>query len=144
MTSYEEDAPSQGYYESEYPLNSPQRDTSRRGSNTGKWYCPITGNIASTYFFFRPNNWRELAMLVGKENLPKSVMGWNRDGHWVDGNPLLGVTDPVTGIGTLLEDREWNYRNSCEYSRVNFRFHVGFSKNGLKKLVKEAENKNCK
>lgn len=144
--SYEENVPSQGCFESDYPLNMAKKAPGRFGmcEYTGKWYCPITDSVASTYFFFRPNNWRELAILVGEENLPKCVMGWNRDGHWVDGNPLLSVTDHVTGIGTLLEDRELNYRKSSEYSRVNFRFHVGLSKRGLKKLVKEVESKTRK
>lgn len=131
--SYEEDAPSQGYSEEKYPLNSPKRkaDHYGRGNATGKWFCPITDSVASTYFYFRPNDWRELELLFGKGNIPKAIMGWRKEGHFIDGNSILDVTDPVTGIGTLFE------RHESSRMPVDFRFYIGFSKRGLTTLIKE-------
>lgn len=133
--SFEEDAPAQGCNGENYPLNVPKRNNDRRGTNTGKWFCPITGSIASTYFYFRPNNWRELEALFGKGSVPKAIMGWRRDGHYTSGNSLLSVTDPVTGIGTLLEAHE-----TGSYYSADFRFYIGFSKRGLKELLKKHEH----
>lgn len=141
--SYEEDAPSQGYYEENYPLNPPKRITGRYGYGklTGKWLCPITNSVATIYFCFRPNNWHELALLFGEDKIPKPILGWNRDGHRVDGNSLLDVTDPVTGIGTLLEWDEVKYcerayKTGNELSSVDLRFYIGLSKRGFTTLIK--------
>lgn len=69
-----------------------------------KYLCPITGNAASIFFAIRPQNWHDLALLVGEENIPKILKGWRRRGHNGVGNPLLSVTDPVTFVGTPFEE----------------------------------------
>ena len=66
----------------------------------------ITGNAASIFFAIRPQNWHDLALLVGEENIPKILKGWRRRGHNGVGNPLLSVTDPVTFVGTPFEETE--------------------------------------
>lgn len=71
-----------------------------------KYLCPITGNAASIFFAIRPQNWHDLALLVGEENIPKILKGWRRRGHNGVGNPLLSVTDPVTFVGTPFEETE--------------------------------------
>lgn len=133
---FEESSLIQGYCQEAYPLNKPKMQVNCYGGATksGKWLCPITYSVASMYFQFYPNNWRDLEFLFGEGNVPKAVIGWRNDGHFCYGNPLLNVTDPVTEIGTLLEDREIRWR-------VDFSFRIGFSKRGLAKLVAEVEGK---
>lgn len=69
-----------------------------------KTLCPITGSECSIHFVIDPQNWKQLASLMGGEDkLPKIVKGWKKHGHDVSGNPLLDMTDAVTGVGTPFE-----------------------------------------
>jgi hypothetical protein len=68
--------------------------------------CPFTGNRATMFFYFRPTTWEQLEMICGKDTLPKSLKGWTRTGHIGCGNSLLEITDPLSEIGTVFEDRE--------------------------------------
>lgn len=75
-------------------------------STGGYSLCPITGNKASHYFYFPIYNWTEMAAICGEENIPKLLMGYNRNSHRPNGNDLLNVTDAVTGVGTPFEEYE--------------------------------------
>lgn len=134
----------------------------------GKWLCPITGKLASTFFVFSPATWEELELIVGAGTLPKILMGWRSDGHLGVGNPLLDATDKVFEVGTPFEDREasinkryWTKKRWDDFyfhnaskcpdwlSRepelpvletapsISFKFAVGFSKIGFKRLLKQ-------
>lgn len=108
------------------------------------YHCPITGAKVSLFFTFKLLNWQEMELLLGEE-VPKIVKGWQYDGHSCDGNPLLDATDPVEGVGTPFEKyQSSNHRYSEHVSAFSlgqaffdFRFSVGFSKRGIKQLVKK-------
>lgn len=69
-----------------------------------KTLCPITGSKCSIYFVIDPQNWKQLASLMGGEDkLPKIIKGWKQHGHDVSGNPLLDMTDAVASVGTPFE-----------------------------------------
>lgn len=71
-------------------------------------FCPVTGAVSSIFFHIRPRNWKDLALLVGENEIPKIVKGWKKSGHSVVGNPILNATDAITGIGTPFELDEIN------------------------------------
>lgn len=111
-----------------------------------KFLCPITGAATSTFFFFRPYDYRDLELLFPNTELPEIIKGWNHNGHRGMGNSILNVTDKVSEIGTLMESDEIDKRNphtielplnKREYMRMNFAFTIGFSKRGFEKLKKE-------
>lgn len=138
-----------------------------RGNWDGKYLCCITENLASVFFAFRFNDYKEIAEVVGEENVPKIVKGWARERRCY-GNPLLSATDPVSDVGTPFERGEcqknrryWTKENWHNYYFHNskdfpdwltkeplmetidispvfdFDFMVGFSKRGFKEILKE-------
>lgn len=152
-----------------YPFNEKIRTASGYGY-TGKTRCPITGNTASIYFFFYMESWLDMERIVGKDNLPKILVGYEQRGHRGIGNSILNATDAVYEVGTPFEYHEscintrlWDaerwknhYRNSNvpqywdrpappealkESSVCYFNFCVGFSKRGFAKILKESEGK---
>ena len=127
-----------------HPFNRTKLDASGR-QMYGKYLCSVTGSLCSLGFCFEPRDWKELEQLVGP--LPKLVMGWRKDGHWEEGNPILHVTDAVSGIGTLFETREQEHHPELSYNhsawwenvrpRTDFKFYVAFSKRGFAQMLKK-------
>lgn len=138
------------------------------GGYTGKTRCPITGNTASIYFYFRMDSWLDMGRICGMEKLPKILVGYEQRGHHGYGNSILNATDAVTGVGTPFESHEyavnpllWTREKWRDYyfhnhidlwkdevipataqktsSVCHFDFCVGFSKRGFAKLLKESE-----
>lgn len=83
---------------------------------------------------------RQLEILCGCE-VPKIVKGWNIDGHFGDGNSILDATDMVTKVGTTFEKYESNrYKelyDEHDAVRFDFKFSIGYSKRGLKQILKK-------
>lgn len=142
-----------------------------RESHTQGLRCCITGQKASIFFVFDIQNWKDIAKIVGEENLPKIVKGYEKNGHHGKANCLLDATDAVWEIGTPFESNEekvnqrywnaWKWRNYREdqsffhhreiavpdnppqrSSFTSFKFAVGFSKRGWVKVLKDAQSKN--
>ncbi len=153
-----------GFSYQKAPFNSRKLDKYFLPSR--KFLCPITGAAASVFFRFRFQTWRELSFVFGEESIPKIVKGWNAGGHSISGNPILDVTDAVTGVGTPFEGREfsinrrlWTKDNWMRYYWENHVFEeekqvipknvlpvsplytfdlaIGFSKRGLDQLLKK-------
>lgn len=112
----------------------------------GDYRDPINGARVSHFFVFKLRNWKEMEELLGEE-VPKILKGWQRDGHSTSGNPILNATDPVDAVGTPFENyqsanerytKHYTGRTSCYGpAAFNFKFAIGFSKSGLKKLLRE-------
>ena len=153
----------EGSYIRKLPFNPPHA-ADKWGRKDGKYVCPITGNLASIFFVFRFNNWKEIASVFGENNIPKIVKGWKSDetGHRGYGNSILDATDAVSRVGTVFENDEirWNrrlwdsrrWRNSLDWGNrdaeppktllpqdpyFSFDFAVGFSKRGFKTILKK-------
>lgn len=136
-----------------YPYNNFGRNRYGR-ADTNKLLCPITGASTSIVFMFRPDTWQELEELFGE--IPKSLKGWLRNGHYTYGNTLLDATDAVSGVGTPFEYHEQQvnklFWHKYQWSQIGkerpkvmadvgrpqteFTFGVAFSKRGFAKLIK--------
>lgn len=139
------------------PYNEWKR--TKEGRRTNDLLCPVTGAATSIAFLIQPDNWLELQELFGE--IPKILKGWTRQGHNRRGNSLLDATDPVFDVGTPFENREqqlnhrywseWDWMRNREKRpegwhaqecrpQTDFSFRVAFSKRGLARLIKEANN----
>lgn len=139
------------------PYNEWKR--TKEGRRTNDLLCPVTGAATSIAFLIQPDNWLDLQELFGE--IPKILKGWTRQGHNRRGNSLLDATDPVFDVGTPFENREqqlnhrywseWDWMRNREKRpegwhaqecrpQTDFSFGVAFSKRGLARLIKEANN----
>ena len=106
--------------------------------NTEKEYIDTRCSTkCSVWFVFKPHNYRAFAELFDTE-IPKILTGWKiNDSEFDLGNPILDMTDEVDRIGTPFELRE--YKKYKDSHAGTFKFAIGYSKNGLKKMLKETE-----
>lgn len=116
------------------PVYSANKQNIRRGRSLDI----ETGAACSIFFLFRPLDYIGLENLFGE--IPKITKGWNRSRNHEYGNPNLQMTDAVEKINTPFE---YGCSMSPEYNAdrtfTNFAFSIGFSKRGLKKLLKEVQ-----
>ena len=123
--------------------------------NTGTPYsphflCPINGAGVSLFFGFHPADWTELAAIIG-EDIPKIVTGWKAFGHSPSGNIILDACDAVASVGTPFERGQSanelygapGFSNrKADVAYFDFTFAVGYSKSGMKKLIKRLREEN--
>jgi hypothetical protein len=108
-----------------------------------EYYCMKTGAVCNIFLSFAPKDYKQLELLCGCE-VPKIVKGWRYYGHFGEGNSILSVTDMVTQVGTPFEKYEVNrYKELYNEHNVgfNFTFSIGYSKRGLKQLLKNYQTK---
>lgn len=109
----------------------------RKDLYKSEYLCMKTGTVCNMFFTFAPKDWKQLELLCGCE-VPKIVKGWRHDGHFGDGNSILNATDMVTQVGTPFEEYEKHryekLYNECNVG-FNFKFSIGYSKRGLKKIL---------
>lgn len=113
-----------------------------RTVRTGFDVCEVTGSKCSIYFTFIPRDWKDMEQFVGME-VPEILKGWKKNTA-PTGNPLLEATDAVASIETPLKILNFRRNGAEDYEKlglnkrhITFGFSIGFSKSGLKKLVKE-------
>ena len=101
-----------------------------------KYLCPITGNTANVWIIVSPQTAENIKHLFELDTLPKIVQGWVLTDSILgyDGNSILDNVDPVSEVQHILSHSYGNYKNSKD-----FYFAVGFSKRGIKKLLKELD-----
>ena len=152
-------------FDSVMPFNKRNR-TSKGYWDNGTAQCCINDTIASHYVVLHIYTWEDMARLVGLENIPKFLIGYNMQGHIGYGNSILDCTDAVTEVGTPVESHEcavnprlWSksrwegyYRDTLRLDRhweyeapatapdksYDFKFHVkiGFSKRAMNRILK--------
>lgn len=128
------------YDEEKYPKGFGMTILNKCKNKYGSEYlCPKTNAICTIFFTIAPKNWKHIELLCGCE-VPKIVKGWEKCGHFGDGNSILDATDLVTQVGTPFEKYEVNrYRriyneNIREYE---FKISIGYSKRGINQLIKK-------
>lgn len=152
-------------FDSVMPFN--KRNRTKSGySDDGTAQCCINDTIASHYVVLHIYTWKDMARLVGLENIPKFLIGYSLSGHTGYGNSILDCTDAVTEVGTPVEhhegivnprlwskarwegyyrdtlklDRHWEYEvpSTAPQKSYDFKFHVkiGFSKRAMNKILK--------
>lgn len=90
------------------------------------YLCPVTGARASVWILIQPCTWLEMERIFGEE-LPSIVKGWtNGTTSIYTGNFLLDCIDPVARLKHPVQKKE-----------KDFSIAVGFSRRGLKKLLKD-------
>lgn len=135
----------------DYAKDIINKETIKEGKRTQKYSCFITGATCSIFVKLSPKNWRDIELLLGKE-VPKLLKGWQLDRRTY-GNPLLTCTDPISQVGTPVEimERQFGGRQYYGYDGksielfgntelapgYNFGIVIGFSKRGLKELLKQ-------
>ena len=95
--------------------------------------CPINGERATVWFCIYPRDWHEIEELLGCE-VPKIVKGWQYNDVYY-GNSILDSVDAVEALRLPFVKQG---RLDITYE---FLATVGFSKRGLKKVLKEASSK---
>lgn len=101
-----------------------------------------TGAKCSEFFIIRPVDYIGLEMLLGE--LPKIVKGWHHNGHDSAGNRLINAHDAVETVGTPFENwpsKREPYKSLQENTYMDFMFAIGYSKRGLKQMLKEHPRK---
>ena len=93
-------------YSASYPLNTWGYTRSGYEDHSHPLCC-ITGTKSSHYFTVYVDTYEQMVSLFGKENVPDILTGYRRHGHRIYGNPILSITDPMTGLGTPFEDNEY-------------------------------------
>lgn len=106
---------------------------------SSEYLCPKTNAVCSMFFTIAPKDWKQLELICGCE-VPKIVKGWKADGHFGVGNSILSVTDLISEVGTPFERYEVNRYKKLyneNISEYNFKIAIGFSKRGIKQLIKK-------
>lgn len=100
-----------------------------------KYVCPITGTTANVWVLISPQTAENLETFFEESPLPKIIQGWFLTDSIFEygGNSILENVDPVGEMNHILTYQ--NYGPSA--FNKSFYFAVGFSKQGLNKIVKQ-------
>lgn len=113
-----------------------------------RYICPITGSTANVWVKFKIRSSSDLCELLGvnTSELPRILQNFKYDRDYFTNN-LLNPHDPLSVVGSPIEDIMWN---SDEMDEVRGRLGegrytdhrlvccIGFSKRGLNKLMKDS------
>lgn len=117
------------------------------GDRRWRYTCPITGSTANVWIEFKIRSADDLCQMLGVDlsELPRILQKFKSDRDYHTNN-LLNPYDPLSVVGSPIEDIMWNsdemkeVRNELkesEYANHTLRCCIGFSKRGLNKLVKD-------
>lgn len=112
-----------------------------------RYICPITGSIANVWIKFKVRSADDLCQMlrVDVSELPRILQKFKSDRDYHTNN-LLNPHDPLSVVGSPIEDIMWNSDemkevrnelNEFQYANHTLRCCIGFSKRGLNKLVKD-------
>ena len=118
-----------------------------RGDRRWRYICPVTGSTANVWIEFKIRSSNDLCQMLGVDisELPRILQKFKSDRDYHTNN-LLNPHDPLSVVGSPIEDIMWN---SDEMKEVRDELHesdytnhrltccIGFSKRGLNKLVKD-------
>lgn len=118
------------------------------GDRRYRYTCPITGSTANVWIEFKIRSANDLCQMLGVDlsELPRILQKFKSDRDYHTNN-LLNPHDPLSVVGSPIEDIMWNSDemkevrnelNESEYANHTLRCCIGFSKRGLNKLVKDS------
>lgn len=118
------------------------------GDRRWRYTCPITGSTANVWIEFKIRSANDLCQMLGVDlsELPRILQKFKSDRNYHTNN-LLNPHDPLSVVGSPIEDIMWNSDemkevrnelNESEYANHTLRCCIGFSKRGLNKLVKDS------
>lgn len=118
------------------------------GDRRWRYTCPITGSTANVWIEFKIRSANDLCQMLGVDlsELPRILQKFKSDRDYHTNN-LLNPYDPLSVVGSPIEDIMWNSDemkevrnelNESEYANHTLRCCIGFSKRGLNKLVKDS------
>ena len=117
------------------------------GDRRWRYTCPITGSAANVWIEFKIRSANDLCQMLGVDlsELPRILQKFKSDRDYHTNN-LLNPHDPLSVVGSPIEDIMWNSDemkevrnelNESKYANHTLRCCIGFSKRGLNKLVKD-------
>lgn len=103
--------------------------------NLCEYLCPFTGTKMDRrlLFTFEPYNWQDIEAFTGS-TAPKILQNWRsklfskHEDSFYGGNPILDVVDAVDFLDPFEEE---NYQRGARFD-----YYIGFSKRGMRRLLK--------
>ena len=96
----------------------------------------FSGAKATCFICVCPTTMNQIQELFGLKEVPRFLTDWRYRGHDTVGNPLLDAHDPMTQVGTPIEDREVALRGEV-HNYWNFNLAIGVSRSGLRSFKKQ-------